>query len=893
MTGRVAGIASLTLAVLLTPATASGDDDLLFGGCADVVRQSVCERAPDAPVVFWLGPAHDAPHEFLFDGRRLDVAPHAEVDGGVRYRVVPPAHGVLTLRTGNQTALRLTMHNLPDDARWQRASAAFDARRYDEAEPHLNVLLRGSDADLRALALRMLARIALRRDELHRGQALLNAALTSAQAAGRALTAMHSAVALEFATRHAGGDIGVARTALARIAPDQRASALHRFLWAYHGSLVERSSGNVRAQQRLLEDAARVARRIGWAARELRADASLALLHIRLGQPGVAREMFDGWASQLPPDLSEYERSVFLDNLNWATLLAREQGDEVELPLSRLHDAQTLTREFAPVAEQINAHLNLAFHHLLNDEPEQAAKWLHDARMLTDAPPIDLAHWAMDLEARVAAGRGDLARAIELYDTLSIAARAAALPATSWRAQARRASVLAALGQADAAVAAHLRAEQDLDRTLVQVPLTVGRESLTAARRFAMREHLELLVDREHYKEAFELVEREQRRVLQLAHVAARVDALTPAERADWDALQTEYQQARAALARSRADGWMLSSEQLASLTRRAKLEEARLSDVLDRGLDILRNAPYRAKTPTSNPASGVTLAAWRTQRDWVVLVERDATVRAARAQCAGDAPASLAACVLAAAEPLLRERERINLLLDHDLMALDWHALPFRDGQLLDIGSVRYRSGLPNAGRGYPAPGLAVLVADPTGNLRAARREIAAVRDRLSVQRTWRHALYSGEQALAPSIVDALREASLFHYAGHASFGDEFGWDSSLQLAGDTELGVGDVLTLSQVPDVVILSGCETALRAGVDTPAMGLANAFLASGAGAVIATSRSVDDRSARAVITSFYDRWLEGNTIDDALRIAQLEVRHTSPDLDWSAFRLMMP
>ena len=184
-------------------------------------------------------------------------------------------------------------------------------------------------------------------------------------------------------------------------------------------------------------------------------------------------------------------------------------------------------------------------------------------------------------------------------------------------------------------------------------------------------------------------------------------------------------------------------------------------------------------------------------------------------------------------------------------------------------------------------------MVADPSRNLGGARTEIAAVSKALSAQPGWSGSILQGPQATSPMLRQALSGAALFHYAGHARYGDALGWNSALVLSDDTRFDVGDILTLRDAPQVVVLSGCETATRPGIAAPSMGLANAFIAAGSTAVIATSRSVDDASARDVTQAFYQHWLAGLDIADALRAAQLDVRRTTPDRDWSAFRLIEP
>ena len=138
----------------------------------------------------------------------------------------------------------------------------------------------------------------------------------------------------------------------------------------------------------------------------------------------------------------------------------------------------------------------------------------------------------------------------------------------------------------------------------------------------------------------------------------------------------------------------------------------------------------------------------------------------------------------------------------------------------------------------------------------------------------------------------EALAGAALFHYAGHARVRGARGWDSELELGGRTGLDISDILALERAPDYVVLSGCETAAtEATSEAGGIGLAQAFIASGARTVIATSRPVRDETALVVMRSFYGAWLAGTPPDVALQRAQLGLRRETAEADWAAFRLI--
>jgi CHAT domain-containing protein len=65
--------------------------------------------------------------------------------------------------------------------------------------------------------------------------------------------------------------------------------------------------------------------------------------------------------------------------------------------------------------------------------------------------------------------------------------------------------------------------------------------------------------------------------------------------------------------------------------------------------------------------------------------------------------------------------------------------------------------------------------------------------------------------------------------------------------------------------------------VRRGIGPAHAGLARSFLAAGAHAVIAPSTRIEDEAARQLAGRFYGHWLEGLSVEAALRRAQLDLR----------------
>ncbi|HXR96775.1 MAG TPA: CHAT domain-containing protein [Terriglobales bacterium] len=168
------------------------------------------------------------------------------------------------------------------------------------------------------------------------------------------------------------------------------------------------------------------------------------------------------------------------------------------------------------------------------------------------------------------------------------------------------------------------------------------------------------------------------------------------------------------------------------------------------------------------------------------------------------------------------------------------------------------------------------------------------AVSEIAAVSRCWPEAtVLSGTASTLAAVKLAAASSRLIHIAAHGVFRADNPYFSALELA-DGRLNVIDIYNLRLHADVVVLSGCGTALGdlAGGDE-IIGLSRAFLYAGARAVIASLWDVDDRTTAEFMTCFYRHWTAGNnTLAEALRHAQLEFRERyAHPFFWAPFQLI--
>lgn len=124
-------------------------------------------------------------------------------------------------------------------------------------------------------------------------------------------------------------------------------------------------------------------------------------------------------------------------------------------------------------------------------------------------------------------------------------------------------------------------------------------------------------------------------------------------------------------------------------------------------------------------------------------------------------------------------------------------------------------------------------------------------------------------------------------HFATHGLINSETPLLSSLALSTfdekaqpqDGSLGLSDVYKLKLDADLVVLSGCETALGREIRGEGlMGLTQGFFYAGAERVMASLWRVEDRATAQLMSRFYQAMLEnGHPPAAALRSAQLSIR----------------
>ncbi|MEP7126195.1 MAG: CHAT domain-containing protein [Byssovorax sp.] len=911
----IAGVAALVAACARTaPPAAPLPLEVELAGCASVRAGPICLTDATTSLTVWVKANEGAAITIQIDDAVI-AAERAPIEDGVRFKAPAGAaasgHEIVVRATlgGAEASFRAPLARPEADPAFDEAEALRVGQHLDEAALRFTSMATSGAPTARARAIGKLARIALAQGRTADAVRSFGDAIALDREAGRISDEFRDRFALVFALVDESHHFAEARAALApldalaSIYPEGRASA------PYYAALVAFEAGDYRAAVRSLREAEVGARKLGLDEQridvlEMEAD----VLHA-LGRRAEAVALLQQARDALPADAPACSRAKTLNNLGWQLLDAEEGAprpgrDQDPIPLFD-EALALLRRECAQPTLLASVLTNLAHAYLARDEPARGGAYLVEARAAhPEADVVRQAEW-LEMEGRIALGGGKASRSLELYDRLAALSARALLRDARWQAALGRAKALDELRRIEPARAAYAEAERLLDDDGFLVPLGEGKGTFLGKREESARRRVDFLV-RQGSPEAAEAARRSRARVLTAIEWTSRFAALDPERRARWEESLATYRRAREAIDAEAAADWKLPTRRLRAVLEERGRSEERVRSTLDSALATLRSAaaddaPPRPLAALPTPRDGeVFLVYHPSPSGWVgfaITARGVVTRRIPSLDPAAPGP-ELATLLLGPFRDAIASATRLRVLPYGALEHVDFHALPWDGAPLVARCPVVYGVDLPGRSEPprEPAAPLALIVADPRGNLPAARDEARAVDAALRAHGS-RTQLLTGDEASHRAVRDAIEDprTTLLHYAGHGVFEGRDGWESGLPLTTGGWLTVGDVLALRRSPDRVLLSGCETARTAPESrASSLGVAQAFILAGAGGVVAATRPIDDALAERLMRALYEA-PAGPPADlgSALRDAQLAVRRETPSADWASFRVLVP
>lgn len=848
-----------------------------FAGCGDILSDGTCvARAKAPPLRVWIGVADHVRVDATVDGRPAKVS-RRSVAGGLQLTVDLPAEAASLRLDGADPAWEEAWTlAITHEATGTRAATASLASGQPTIPQQLATLDRAKadafnrgDYEAAVAKAAELAELARRHGRLRRAAREDN---TVAFLSIDKLQDLERAAPHIEALQHAPAQVGEAR------------------VWSgVVRGMMARALGDPTAAVQAFGQAADHASRLGLNKELLSAREGLAITYGELGRAedaaALSREVLThGRDASLPCAL----RYAALDSGGWVQLLLGQRGTPALDPQPFFEEALELVGRNGECPRwdaEVNVRINLALAAILRDEPGVALSHLDPV----DVVPAAHRSWvdSVTAKAALALNREDLFLPLlgEPRPSLSATERY-----DHWVVLAQQRE---ALGMTEAAVDGYVEAEAVIDEQLTTIAHDLGRELYITGQQESLRGLVRALLQQGRSADALCRVRHARGRALRLLDRSAGLRSASPESRRAWRSTLSDIAGTRRKLRAEAAEDW----ERSASEQRRRRAARRPETEEVTRRLDeAFRDLGASASTvdcasPVDAPAGDVMIVVLPLEHQWAVFVAHEGAVVANLVDPLDVAGAATlwAEHAFAGAQAWVDGASRIRVLPIGESWDVDWHALRWREHRLLDVAPVAYALDLARAARVEPER-TAVVIADADDDLPLARREAEAVTASLDA-RGFEVTRLTGGVVTGDRLVEAITAASLLHYAGHGRHAGPTGWDAHLRVAGGEEVGVGEILALTDVPRGVILSGCETG-RGSSQTldGGMSIATAFVLSGSDWVIATDREVPDTLAAALGAALHDGADVAAEPAEALRAAQRELAEEHPQ--WAAYRVIV-
>lgn len=874
------------------PAVRSGPDDgaapaaldIEWAGCSVVRVGPVCELGSDRRLTVWTPGDARATVRFEIDGRPGNPETAVRIQDGWRFAfTIPPgARRIVASATVAADGRPAVLWSLPlaTAADRHQIEALLASGKHGETEAAAKQLLDiavGGPVVLRGAAIAAYARLQLHLGNGSEAEAAFRRALAAARAEGRASDEMRDGHALIWALTEREQRFADARAVLNSLPAAEHPDAEGQVLLAYSRGLVAAATGDLREALTSYRMAARLAERLDVRPLAGRAATELARVLVLLERPEDAAPILASLSEDADP-CAEATRAV---TRAWALMesskrsgegrLRSESGahpgggsdESVQAALGAAHAAARRCPDARVVAF---AAVNAAEHALAAGDADNAAPFVDELRGMSFSRDATLAAWRADVLGSWLLARDRAAPALRAFQEQVRAARAAGLGEEEFRGEIGMGRALLASRTVRAAVTHFKNAQAILERMMSGIPVLEGQGRFLAGHDQAVRFLIDALVENGEAAEAMRVARVSRSSEIMLAARLDRLSRLSSGQRRSWDDALSRYAQLRRALEEEASDDWKLprSALERARAAREERAERARAT--LDEAFGLLVEQRRGPRILSRPGPSDLYLGLFPGVKSWIAFAQSDHATSASR--ISGDqlsTPSSAgAAAVLARFAPELEGVHRVRIFASGVADSIEWEEVPWRSAPLIsaveveygqDIGGASSRGGTTTAD---VAP-VALVLGNPTGDLAAAQLEVTVVSKALV---GWRTDRLDGKAATRDALLAHLSDAQLFHFAGHATVSSVDGRTSALLLANGTHVDMGDLLALSHVPDLVVLSACEAAGTASSQGSPIGLGQAFIASGTRAVIAPTRPVGDTDARAFISRLYSGFDRG-------------------------------
>lgn len=884
------------------------DPSVVFVGCHQLDGDGVCQLEPKPEgreLSFWIGLTSDeGSFTLAIDDERVEPeSRYSDLEGQSFQIQVPLNARKLSIKTmKSDGTLGQWSLSFRDSIQCDDVDAARSLRNQGKSEEALAFLRRrevGSDHACQVPYLGLMARLFYDLGDNTSTMKLYEQAIATAHGKGNRLSLLNDTLAYSFAL-FMDGQYGRARNLLESLEEPFGDLGEARARLPYYRGRAQWQIGDLRHAEKDFDHALTWARRLGMVVLLVNTVEMQSLVSVALGREQEAIPILRKLAKEYGPKLSDCQHAMVLASIGWAEFIANDRmiakGSRPgfdPLPIFK-HSRQLLNSGCGNRSHETNVVISMALAAIQNGDLSLARAHIEEAKNRSTQMPEQFRVWLVEAESRLAFRQGQPKLALQEYRRLE----SQLTPLAEGELLVKRGQALALLEMdlAKRAIASFYRAEQLLEESIPTIPIQGGRATFAAAYMDLSARFVEFLATRGKIAEAMQIARRSRARAIQSVSYIDKIGALSQSVRQQYEKEIELYRRNRDSLEDLQRQYLDAARDEQRVLKKKIRLQKKQVRHSLDNVYSLLDGRAPRSERMRPVQSGEVLILYSPIQQGWIGFAASEKEINWTKidrdADETGQDPELLSSRFLGPFQAQIQEAETVTFLVSGELEKIDFHGLPLGDKPLGVQKKIAYGLDVPRAVPPEEGNGKkrALIIADPSGDLMSAEREVQMLQARLSPSH--QITLLRQEASARERVEAELTKSDLVHFAGHALFEGSEGWSSSLVLAGGEKMDIGDILAMDRVPSQVVLVACESGRSDDkVPVQTMGVGQAFVVAGSAEVVITSRPLDNETAVAMTELLYQQG--SHNLVEALHRSSLELYSNQDRSDWMSFRAVIP
>lgn len=869
-----------------------------LSGCELVDKNNTCFLAAQTPLYVWLPLAElEGVSVSLGDVTYPIVKSFSQEGSLIKLNFGPSfPEGHLLIKQGTQNILSMPLKKFIPP-KWLKVYEKRKSDKTFDQQQYLEKYIQDKPLES-AIAFEILSKVSLKKNNIKKALNYIkqsNAIYSSLGITNKVIDNMTRAVYVEL---YLNNDI-VAANHKMKNTPQLNSDFKSLYWVAYYQSLLAKSANFISQAIKYAVDAKTLANKHKDKPLLMAAEYNLSSLLLYNGQFKSAVDTRQEIVSRIPDSWPACQKIKYYDGLGWAQLqYSRHNSNHFIDPVPALKQALNYLEADCPTWGQLKANIliNLGLSWLSQLNVKEASQILSKINALKTQFNLYQRLDLLELKGKLSLLKHDHQQALNLFFQQNNLAK----KVTDIRYMLKSAESIALVyeyqGNVEKALQFYQQARSLLYQQVLLVPPASAPYYISANSQLGSR-YIKLLIQENRQQEALEVSQFFRAFWIENMLTMNRVNFKHEKETQQWLALLSDFKQYRREVVELELQRWQIVTNELEQYNKKIAEKQLRVSNQFDKIVAFIQEVQQTfvpANMEPEDESHHLFFYPIDAAGQWAIFSKTQGDVETFLVNASPGKEKIMLASWFENNLEKINSSKVLKIYPYGSLREVDFHQLVVKDKILLDRLPIEYAVGIRKPATvdgGNSFSGKTLLVANSRGDLVETEKEVTSILPLLTEKKRT-ITLLKEQQTQFDTINNELTKAEHFHYAGHVYHdlnGSQF---STLPLANNTGINTADILMLKNTPRWVVLSGCESAISPKkVSGESLSLAHAFIASGSEKVIATNRPVRDKSAKILMTKFYDNWMKGSSFSEAFRRTQLDLFEQQPDVDWSSFRIL--